>query len=358
MLKRVTSQAAKDSLPPGSLVHVGEEVTGPIRISVLEYDAQGVHTLEEPDPGEIKRLQDEPQVVWFRVEGVHQVEVVARLGEIFGLHPLVQEDIVNTHQRPKLEEYDHYLYMVLKDLSFDPEKQEVVSRQVSVILGRGWVLSFTEGGRDPFTAVAGRINGGRGRIRHLGADYLAYALLDAVVDHYFGVLESLAESTQDLEDELDTAADQKVLHTLHRLKRQGLRLRKAVWPLREVAGWLERGEHEFIDQKVRPYLRDVYDHTVQVIDATESLRDSLASLMDLYLSVVSNRMNQIMKVLTIIATLFIPLTFIAGVYGMNFKYMPELEWKWGYYTALGLMGLVTLGMLYYFWRKRWLGPGS
>lgn len=358
MLKRVTSQSAKDSLPPGSMVHVGREATGPTRITVLEYDAQGVRTLEEPDPGRLEKLRDEPQVVWFRVEGVHQVEVVARLGEIFGLHPLVQEDIVNTQQRPKLEEYDHYLYMVLKDLSYDPENQEVASRQVSVILGQGWVLSFTESGRDPFTAVAGRINGGRGRIRHLGSDYLAYALLDSVVDHYFGVLEALADSSQDLESELDTAADQKVLHTLHRLKRQGLALRKAVWPLREVAGWLERGEHELVSAGVRPYLRDVYDHTVQVIDATESLRDSLASLMDLYLSVVSNRMNQIMKVLTIIATLFIPLTFIAGLYGMNFKYMPELEWKWGYYASLGLMGVVTIGMLYYFWRKRWLRSGD
>ncbi|MCB2193061.1 MAG: magnesium/cobalt transporter CorA [Deltaproteobacteria bacterium] len=358
MADRVPSQAAKDSLPPGSLVHVGEAASGPTRITVLEYDSQGVRTLEEPDTGQIEELKKEPQVVWFRVEGVHQVDVVARLGEIFGLHPLVQEDIVNTQQRPKLEEYDKYLYMVLRDLSFDSQKQEVVSKQVSLILGRGWVLSFTESGRDPFTAVAGRINGGRGRIRHLGADYLAYALIDSVVDHYFGVLEALADASQDLENQLDTAADQTVLHTLHRLKRQGLALRKAVWPLREVAGWLERGEHELVSSTVQPYLRDVYDHAVQVIDATESLRDSLASLMDLYLSVVSNRMNQIMKVLTIIATLFIPLTFIAGVYGMNFKYMPELEWPWGYYTALGLMAAVTVGMLIYFWRKRWLRSGD
>lgn len=266
----------------------------------------------------------------------------------------MQEDIVNTQQRPKLEEYDNYLFLVLKDLSFDQEDQEVVARQVSLILGRGWVLSFSESGHDPFTAVVERINGGRGRIRHLGADYLAYALLDSVVDHYFGVLESLADASQEMESELDTAADQRVLRTLHQLKRQGLRLRKAVWPLREVTAWLERGEHELVSPTVRPYLRDVYDHTVQVIDATESLRDSLASLMDLYLSIVSNRMNQIMKVLTIIATLFIPLTFIAGVYGMNFKNMPELEWSWGYFAALGLMGVVTIGMLIYFWRKGWL----
>ncbi|BEQ13723.1 magnesium/cobalt transporter CorA [Desulfoferula mesophila] len=354
MFTRVNSLADKDSLPPGSLVHVGEETTGPTRITVLEYDAQGVHALDEPDSGEIARLRDEPQVVWFRVEGVHQVEIIARLGEIFGLHPLVQEDIVNTQQRPKLEEYDNYLFLVLKDLSFDQEDQEVVARQVSLILGRGWVLSFSESGHDPFTAVVERINGGRGRIRHLGADYLAYALLDSVVDHYFGVLESLADASQEMESELDTAADQRVLRTLHQLKRQGLRLRKAVWPLREVTAWLERGEHELVSPTVRPYLRDVYDHTVQVIDATESLRDSLASLMDLYLSIVSNRMNQIMKVLTIIATLFIPLTFIAGVYGMNFKNMPELEWSWGYFAALGLMGVVTIGMLIYFWRKGWL----
>ncbi len=355
MPKRVTKLSGKESLPPGSLVHVGSEVTGPIRITVLKYDGQGMQTLEDPDLTQLKVLQDDPAVVWFRVEGVHQVEVIARLGEIFNLHPLVQEDIVNTQQRPKLEEYDNYLFLVLKDLSYDPQKQEIISRQVSIVLGKGWVLSFIEGGRDPFTAVTERVTGGRGRIRQRGADYLAYTLLDSVVDHYFGVLEGLAESTQELEDELESASEQQVLHGLHRLKRQGLRLRKAVWPLREVAGWLERAEHELIDHSVRPYLRDVYDHTVQIIDATESLRDSLASLMDLYLSVVSNRMNQIMKVLTIIATLFIPLTFIAGLYGMNFKYMPELEWHWGYFACLGLMGLVSLGMLYYFWRKRWLG---
>eukprot|EP01022_Parablepharisma_sp_SALTPOND_P022633 TRINITY_DN4616_c0_g1_i1.p3 TRINITY_DN4616_c0_g1~~TRINITY_DN4616_c0_g1_i1.p3 ORF type:complete len:303 (+),score=117.73 TRINITY_DN4616_c0_g1_i1:553-1461(+) len=302
----------------------------------------------------MRELQGHPQVTWFQVEGVHQVEVIGRLGEIFGLHPLVQEDIVNTLQRPKLEEFDHYLFIVLKDLDFPSGSEQINTQQISIVLGKDWVLSFTEGGRDPFAGVAERIETGRGRIRRLGADYLAYALVDAVVDHYFGVLEELTERTQAVEDELDEDPGQEVLHTVHRLKRQGQRLRKAVWPLREVAGGLERGESPLVDAGTKPFLRDVYDHTIQVIDATEALRDSLASMMDLYLSVVSNRMNQVMKVLTIIATLFIPLTFIAGVYGMNFKVMPELEWKWGYYITLGAMALVTIGMLIYFWRKKWL----
>ena len=299
-------------------------------------------------------------MVWFRVEGVHQVEVVARLGEIFGLHPLVQEDIVNTQQRPKLEEYEHYLlHGASRTWSYDPEEQEIISRQVSLVLGKGWVLSFTESGYDPFTAVAERINGGRGRIRRLGADYLAYALLDSVVDHYFTVLEGLAESHPGaLEERAGHRGRPRVLHTLHRLKRQGLRLRKAVWPLREVvrlagAGRARAGGPRgaaLFARRVRPHRAGDRRH--------RGLRDSLASLMDLYLSVVSNRMNQIMKVLTIIATLFIPLTFIAGVYGMNFKNMPELEWPWGYYITLGLMGMVTVVMLIYFWRKHWLTSGD
>ncbi|MCF8032453.1 MAG: magnesium/cobalt transporter CorA [Desulfarculaceae bacterium] len=354
MFARVKNLGAKESLPPGSLVHVGEEGKGPIRIHVLEYDAQGVSELDQPDHGQLRELQGHSQITWFRVEGVHQVEVVARLGEIFGLHPLVQEDIVNTRQRPKLEEYENYLFIVLKDLDCGPDTCEISSQQVSLILGKGWVLSFTEGGRDPFSGVAQRIEAGRGRIRRLGSDYLAYALVDAVVDHYFTVLENLVEATQAVEDELDDDPSQKVLHTVHGLKRQGQRLRKAVWPLRELVGGLERGESELVDPGTKPFLRDVYDHTIQIIDATEGLRDTLASMMDLYLSVVSNRMNQVMKVLTIIATLFIPLTFIAGVYGMNFKVMPELDWKWGYFATLGVMGAVTIGMLIYFWRKKWL----
>ncbi|MCB2226810.1 MAG: magnesium/cobalt transporter CorA [Desulfarculaceae bacterium] len=355
MFTRVRNLGAKESLPPGTLVHVGQEFDGPTRIHVLEYDAEGFQELDQPDPGTMRELSAHPQITWFRVEGVHQVEVIARLGEIFDLHPLVQEDIVNTLQRPKLEEFENYLFIVLKDLDCPRDQDcEISAQQVSIILGKGWVLSFTEGGRDPFAGVAERIASGRGRIRRLGADYLAYALMDAVVDHYFTVLEKLVEATQEVEDELDEDPDQEVLHTVHRLKRQGQKLRRAIWPLRELVGGLERGESSLVDAATKPFLRDVYDHTIQVIDATEGLRDSLASMMDLYMSAVSNRMNQVMKVLTIIATLFIPLTFIAGVYGMNFKVMPELEWKWGYYATLGAMGVVAIGMLIYFRRKKWL----
>jgi len=353
LLSRVNNLAGKAALPPGTLVHVGQERQGPVRINVLEYDAQGARALSQPGQDQMRGLRDQPQVTWFQVEGVHQVEVIARLGEIFGLHPLVQEDIVNTHQRPKLEDYESYLFIALKDLDLPPQAGEIVSQQISIVLGKGWVLSFTEGGRDPFGGVAERIEAGRGRIRRLGADYLAYALVDAVVDHYFTVLEELAERTQVVEDELDQDPGQEVLHTVHRLKRQGQRLRRAVWPLREVANGLERGESALVDYATRPFLRDVYDHTIQVIDAAEAIRDTLASLMDLYMSVAGNRMNQVMKVLTIIATLFIPLTFIAGVYGMNFKFMPELDWKWGYFTALGSMAVVAIGLLIYFRRKKW-----
>ncbi len=344
----------KLATPPGTLVHVGPDREGVVtRISVMDYDAGQLNEVQDPEAEEMDRLARRPTVTWFMVEGVHQVELVAELGRIFSLHPLVLEDVVNTIGRPKAEEYDDYLFMVTKALYFEPGTGSLQSEQVSLVLGKGWVISFQESNRDIFGPVAARIQRARGRIRARGADYLAYALLDAVVDNYFLALEGFGEAVENLEDELLGNPDQNTLRRLHQYKREALACRRAVWPLREVLAGLQREESNLVQADTLVYLRDVYDHAVQVLDTVETNRELLGGMLDIYLSSLSNRMNQVMKVLTIIATLFIPLTFLAGIYGMNFKYMPELEIRWAYPALLGLMAVITIVMLIYFKIKHW-----
>jgi len=288
------------------------------------------------------------------VDGIHQVEVLELLGECFGLHPLVLEDILNTDQRPKMEDFSEYIFVVLKTFSYNDQSDEVEPEQISLILGPSLVLSFQERAGDVFDPIRERIRNGKGRIRRMGADYLAYALLDSIVDHYFIVLEQVGEDVEFLEEELVTNPTPETLQTIHNLKREMIFLRKSVWPLREVIGALERGESSLIKESTGIYLRDVYDHTIQVIDTIETFRDMISGMLDIYLSSVSNRMNEVMKVLTIIATIFIPLTLVAGIYGMNFQYMPELGWRWGYPIVWLVMLVIGAVMLVYFRRKKWL----
>jgi magnesium transporter len=296
-----------------------------------------------------------PTVTWINVEGLHQVEILEKLGECYGFHPLVLEDILNTDQRPKMEDYGDYLYVVLKMLSLQGQKNEIVTEQVSILLGSNFVISFQEGGEgDVFNSIRDRIKNGKGRIRKMGADYLAYALLDAVVDNYFIILEKLGEKIELLEEELVTRPTSHTLNLIHHMKREMIFLRKAVWPLREVVGGLERAETSLFKEATRIYLRDIYDHTIQVIDTVETFRDMVSGMLDIYLSSVSNRLNSVMKVLTIIATIFMPLTFLAGIYGMNFKYMPELEWRWGYPFIWLIMIGIGVFMLIYFRKKKWM----
>ncbi|MFH1057763.1 MAG: magnesium/cobalt transporter CorA [Pseudomonadota bacterium] len=349
--RRLADMAA---LPPGALVHVGEQRTDTTRISILDYDQDGVRAVDAPDDQQIKDYAARPSVTWFRVEGLHQVDVIAKLGQAFGLHPLVLEDIVNTSQRPKVEEYDHYLYIVTKAVLWDDEEDDWRTEQISLILGEHYVLSFQESQHPLFDPVAQRITSAKGRHRTAGPDYLAYSLLDSVVDCYFPVLESLGDRSEELEDELLGRPNAGSLKELHELRSLALLLRKAGWPLREVMGALERRDLDQVHPATRVYLRDAYDHAVQIMDAVETYRDMLAGMLDLYLSSISNRMNEVMKVLTIIATIFMPLSFLAGLYGMNFDYMPELKWRWGYFAVLGLMAAVAGGMLLYFRRKKWL----
>ena len=355
MSRMLRKRSKKIGLPPGTLVHTGEKKPGEPKITVIDYDEVTFQEKEVEKIEECFVFKDKPSVTWINVEGLHKVEIVEKLGECYGIHPLVLEDILNTDQRPKLEDYTDYVYIVLKMLNFSGKAESIETEQISLILGPNFVISFQEGKEgDVFDAIRQRIRTGKGHLRKMGADYLAYALLDAVVDGYFGILEALEEKIESLEEDLVTGPTTVTLREIHRLKREMIFLRKAVWPLREVIGSLQRGESAFIRENSLVYLRDLHDHTIQVIDTVEAFRDVLSGMLDIYLSSVSNRLNSVMKVLTVIATIFMPLTFIAGIYGMNFKYMPELEWHWGYPAVWIAVILISIFMLTFFRRKKWL----
>ena len=344
----------KVGLPPGTLVHVGERKAEKVKSTIIDYDPKNYQEKEVDKIEECFPFKDKPTVTWINIDGLQEVEIVEKIGVHFGIHSLILEDILHTGQRPKAEDLGDYLFIVLKMIYHDENEDEIMGEQVSLILGQNYVISFQEREGDVFNHIRERIRNGKGRIRKAGADYLTYALLDAIVDQYFLVLEKFGEKIESLEEELVTNPTPETVQLIHKLKRNLILLRKSVWPLREVISVLERGESPLITKPTGIYLRDVYDHTIQVIDTIETYRDMVSGMLDIYLSSVSNRMNEVMKVLTIIATIFIPLTFIAGIYGMNFKFMPELEWHWGYPTALIIMLIVVGFMVMYFRRKRWL----
>lgn len=356
MARFANNRSRKAGLPPGSLIHVGEKKDEKTKITIIDFDEQN---FQQKDVGDVKEcfvFKETSTVTWINIDGVHESEVIGRIGDCYGIHPLILEDIMTTAQRPKMEDLGNYIYVVLRMLICEKDSDEVQSEQVSLIVGQNFIISFQESASlgDVFDPVRDRIRTGKGRMRKLGADYLAYALIDAIVDNYFIVLEKLGERVEVLEEELVTDPGQKTLHEIHSLKREMIYVRKSVWPLREVVGGLERAESPLIKDTTGIFLRDVYDHTIQVIDTIETYRDMLSGMLDMYLSSVSNRMNQVMKVLTIIATIFIPLTFIAGVYGMNFKYMPELEWRFGYFAICGVMLAIGITMVILFKRKKWM----
>jgi len=298
--------------------------------------------------------QNQP-VLWLNVHGLHQADVLSEIGQRFKLHPLVLEDILNTDQRPKVDDYGDYLYIVTRFFEYDPQTLTVSSEQVSLVLGPDFVLTFQERPTGNFDPIRERLRQGRGLIRKQLADYLAYALLDVVVDRYFTVLEQIGDRTEQLEDELMQKATPAVLQTLHQLKRETLNLRRAVWPLREVISQLARNDNHFFQSATLPYLRDVYDHTVHVIESLEAIRDLIAGMLDIYLSSVSNRLNQEVRALTVVAIIFMPATLISGIFGMNFHAMPLLENPVGFYLALGFMVMIAVSLSLVFWRRRWLG---
>ncbi len=347
-------------LPPGSLVHVGKKRSEPIEITVFDFDEA---QFDEKTIDHIEKCftyRDTDTVTWINIDGVHDAKFIESIGSHFGLHPLVLEDIMNTGQRPKIEFFDEHVYFVLKMLYSDGKTKEIQAEQISIILTKNVVISFQERSGDIFDSIRDRIRGGKGRIRKMGTDYLAYTLIDAIVDHYFVIMESIGEVIEDMENELVENPQPETLQSIHRLKSDIIFLRKSVWPLRELISSLLRDENQLFSEATTIYLRDVYDHTIQVMDAIESYRDMISGMLDIYMSSVSNKMNEVMKVLTIFASIFIPLTFIAGIYGMNFNpdvspfNMPELNWFWGYPMVIFVMIMMTGIMLFYFKRKNWL----
>ncbi|HVP77131.1 MAG TPA: magnesium/cobalt transporter CorA [Thermodesulfobacteriota bacterium] len=355
MAKLIEKRSRKTGLPPGTLVHIGEERAGQPLLTLIDYDEANHQETEVKSVEECFSFRDKPTVTWINVEGIHDVTVVEKLGNCFGLHPLVLEDILNTDQRPKMEVYGDYLYIVLKMLYDGDGNRPVEGEQVSLILGSNFVISFQEGKEgDVFNPVRERIRSGKGLLRKMGSDYLVYSLIDTIVDNYFLILERLGEKIELLEEHLVAYPTAPTLQEIQKFKNQMIFVRRMVWPLREVISGLGRKESTLVKETTEIYLRDVYDHVVQIMDTVEVYREMLSGMLDIYLSSVSNRLNSVMKVLTIIATIFMPLTFIAGIYGMNFKYMPELEWRWGYPAVWLMVVLIGISMLIYFKKKKWL----
>ncbi|MFW5751210.1 MAG: magnesium/cobalt transporter CorA [Planctomycetota bacterium] len=356
MLNRIFhSRAHKVGLPPGTLLPAEEPSATPARMTLIDYDARGQEVRELAHSDQLAVLRESPKVSWIDLTGLHDIELLRRIGTAFAIHPLVLEDIVNTDQRPKIEAYDDGLFAVLKMLAVDPATGALGVEQVSLYCTAGAVITFQERPGDVFDPLRERIATARGRIRRSGTDYLAYAIIDIIVDHYFVVLERFGEEIEALEQAIIKSRDEDHAVTrIHELKRRLLFVRRSTWPLREAVAILARDGHPLLGADTAPYLRDLADHCVQVIDNVEILRDMVGGLLDLHLSATSNRMNEVMQVLTLIATIFIPLTFIAGVYGMNFDHMPELHWAWGYPAVLGLCALLAVTMVVIFKRRGWL----
>ncbi len=345
-LIKQTGLLPRNSIPPGPSYQ-------PVRITVIDYDATHFQEKIVRQVSECFPFRDTETVTWINIDGLGNPGLIEDLGKCFTIHPLILEDIFNTGQRPKMEDLDGYLYITLKMLSYLEAEKEIKIEHISILMGKNFLISIQEDEGDVFDPVRERIRKD-GKIRQFGPDYLAYALIDTIVDNYFSVMEKLEEKVEDLEEELVASPTQDSLQKINRLKKDMIFLRKSVWPLRELINNFERSDSTLIRESTRIYLRDVYDHTIQVIDTLETFRDMVSGMIDIYLSGLSYKMNEIMKVLTLIATIFIPLTFVVGLYGMNFKNMPEIEWEFGYYSVLIVMALMVIGMLTFFRKKKWI----
>lgn len=345
--------SAKVGLPPGSIIHVGEQKIEKVKITLTEFDENNVETCEINSVEEIDPYTDTPQVTWVNVCGLHDTEMIKQIGEKFNIHPLVLEDILNTETRPKIEVTDKYVFIAMKMLTYNSDDNEIVTEQVSFILGDTFVFSFLEKSDNIFNPINDRITNNYGRVRKQASDYLFYALMDVVVDQYFLVVEQIEQKIESLDDEVITSADRSQIEKIYNLKNKLLTTRRSIWPLREIFARLIREESGLINKKIVPYLRDLLDHTIQVTETIELQREITNGIMETHLSMMSFKMNEVMKVLTIIATIFIPLTFIVGIYGMNFPNMPEMQWPWAYAAVWGVMISVVLVMLFYFRRKKW-----
>ena len=342
----------KVGLSPGSLVFTGEQKVDTTLINVVSFDLESCISI--PPSKDLFEKINPDKLTWFDIRGVHDVQVIEDVGKAFDLHPLVLEDIADTHQRPKFEEYEQGFFITLRAFHYDRENQSIAHEQISLYTKKNLVLSFQEDEKDVFKAVRDRLIVGGGRLRRYGSDYLCYALMDNVIDYYFQILDSIEATIDDLEMEITTSPTNLTKSRIHSLRLELLTLRKGVSPLREVVSRFMKSEHELIKDNTALFIRDLYDHTVQSMELVESYRDTLSGMQDLYLSEISYKMNSIMQMLTIISTIFIPLTFLAGIYGMNFVNIPELQSENGYFILLGIMASITMDLLYLFKRKNWL----
>lgn len=342
------------NLSPGTVAYIGKKTTTVTELDIIDYSKEHFERFKTNNVRDAFKYEDSAHITWINVNGLSNTEDIVALGNYLELHPLIQEDIVSTNQRPKIDEYETYLFLVFKMLHYDEEGQ-LVTEHVSIVVGSDYVVTFQEAEGDVFDDLRDRLEHGKGRVRGLGSDYLMFAILDAVVDNYFTVMEFLSNKVEILEDKLfDDKEDPNITEEIQELKKEILKIRRAVLPLREVINRLEKIESTLIQERTQKYIRDLYDHIIQVNETMETYREMIWGLMDMYMTTISNKMNEVMKVLTIMASIFIPLTFLAGIYGMNFENMPELHLKYGYYYFWGLMLLVFLGMLWYFKRKKWL----
>ena len=342
-------------LPPGSVVFTGDRKVDKIAIHYLQYNEMHIvdNVLDSHMSAVFKPTQ-EGMVDWYDLRGIHDEQWIEALGKTFEIHPLVLEGVADVHQRPKFQEFQKGNSVTLKAIAFNKQANEITTEHITIYFRPGFVATFQESDTDLFAAVRKRVKGASGRIRKRGADYLTYALIDEIVDNYYVVLDDVEEVIEDLEDRLLGSEDIRNKGEIHDLKKQLLILRKSIAPLREAIGRFSKSESTFIEESTRVFVRDLYDHTIQVMDSVENYRDMLVGLQDLFLSEVSFKMNQVIQVLTIISAIFIPLTFLAGLYGMNFEYIPELHYRNGYFILLGVMAVIAIGLVIFFKRKKWL----
>ena len=352
MKKHRRFSTQKAGLPPGTLIGYGFDPAVKTKVRVIDFNNDNFYESEVHSIDDLSRFKQAETVTWIDIVGASQIEVLDKIGQLFGIHNLVLEDMLNTSHRPKTEDYGEYLFLIMKNVRL--QDNDLLIEQISLIIGKNYVISFLENDFNVFEAVRNRLRSSKSKIRKTGADYLGYALLDLVVDNYFIALEHVGEQIDLLEERVIQEVDSTQIKEIQGLRTDLLFIRKAVWPLREIISNLERGDSELLNPQMHIYIRDVYDHVVQIIDTVETYREMVNGLMDIYLSSISNRMNEVMKVLTIISTIFIPLTFLSGLEGMNFKNMPELDLDYGYPALLFFMILIVLGMLRFFRKKKWL----
>jgi magnesium transporter len=354
MKKVMRNRSRTIGKPAGTLLHIGEQKTEHSVISVFGYDDEREFHMPVKSLAECAEWKDRQRVLWINIDGLHDLSVIEEAGKLFGIHPLTLEDILQTGQRPKIEDFENYLFLLLRTLDCNAADGEIIEEQLSVVIGSNYVLTFQEKPGDMFDAVRERIKSPGTGLRKRGADYLAYTLVDAVVDNFFGVLERLEDRIELLDQELFTTSGRETFQAIYGLKKEVILLRKSVWPLREIINSISRDHYKVIDDEATwPFFRDVYDNVILMIETIETYRDIVIGMYDTWLAIVNNRMNEIMKVLTTIATIFMPLSFLAGIYGMNFRFMPGLEWQWGFFALLGFMGLIVAGMMVYFHTRKW-----